>query len=553
MDGLARTDHRRLLTSAVANWFGFAAQIAAAFYLCPVLIQGLGDRRYGIWSLVESILAYLTLFDLGVAVSVVRYVARFEARQDWEGLNRVFSTCICIFTAAGLAVLALTLLLALPGISLLPLPTDLAQEGRWMLVLLGLNLATGLPLNVFACILDGLGRYPARSGVCTVSLVIRSILILLTIRAQGGLIALAVVITSCTVLENLALAVTAWSYLPGLRFSLGLVDRATFKTIRGYSVHALLAMLAGRISFQTDALVIGAFLPQEQITFFMIGARLVEYAKGTLRVATTVLTPAVSALEAQGRQTAIREVLVDHTRYVLWLLLPLQLGLLLLGFPFLTLWVGPEHACLSHTTLIILSVPLALALSQSVSARILYGIGELRWFARAAMTEAAVNLVLSVVLVRWYGIEGVALGTAIPNMLVNCAIAAHVCRILGIGLGRYVRLSFPKPCAVAVLLGLGWWSASRWHALTSWESLSATILAGLAGYFLLASLVEWGPRQLAANVRVLCTRLWRRIRPSGMPQDPLRPTRQPEWSAADLSQRTVPSLASRRVAPSGAP
>lgn len=147
------------------------------------------------------------------------------------------------------------------------------------------------------------------------------------------------------------------------------MDRESFRAIRGCSVHALVAMLAGRISFRTDAIVIGAFRTAKQIAFFSNGADLVEYAKDTMRVATTVLTPAVSALEAQGRQTAIRDVLVHSTRYLLWLLLPMQLGLILLGLPFLTLWLGPDKGPQeSYAVLVILSLPLVLAMSQSVCA-----------------------------------------------------------------------------------------------------------------------------------------------------------------------------------------
>src|SRR5436309_2806546 len=226
------TGRGRLARNVAANWVGFAAQLVAAFFVSPVLVHGLGDRRYGIWSLVESVLAYLMLFDLGVAASVVRYVARFDATRDQDALNRVFSASVCIFAVAGGAILAVTLAVAFP-----------------------------------------------------------------------------------------------------------------------------------------------AFLLPQSITLFAVAGRLVEYAKDSLRVATMVLTPAVSALEARGDSATIRRVLIDSTRYVLWLILPVQLGLLLLGRPFLLLWMGPEYAELSYPTLAILALPLSLALSQSVSARILYGTG----------------------------------------------------------------------------------------------------------------------------------------------------------------------------------
>jgi O-antigen/teichoic acid export membrane protein len=168
------TGRRSLLRSAAANWVGFAVQIATAFFISPVLVHGLGDRRYGIWSLVESVLAYLMLFDLGVAASLVRYIARFEATRDQDSLNRVFSASVCIFAVAGLAIFGVTLIVAFPAFALLHVPADLAEEGRWMLVLLGLNLAVGLPMSVFPSVLDGLGRYPAKSLLRAVGTIIRA-------------------------------------------------------------------------------------------------------------------------------------------------------------------------------------------------------------------------------------------------------------------------------------------------------------------------------------------------------------------------------------------
>ena len=491
---------QRLARSVVANWVGFAAQVAAAFIVSPMLVHGLGDERYGIWSLVESVLAYLMLFDLGVAASVVRYVARFEAARDQDALNRTVSASVCIFAAAGAAVLGVTLLLAFPAFAWLNVPADLAGEGRWMLTLLGLNVAVGLPMNVFACILDGLNRYPAKSAIRTTILVARSVLLLVLLRLGGGLVGVAVLVSACTLVEHLAMAVAVFRYLPRLRVSPRLVDRPTLRLLRGYSIDALLALLAGRVSFQTDALVINAFLAPQSITYFSFAARLTEYAKDSLRVATAVLTPAVSALEAQGDGAAIRAVFLNSTRYVLWLILPVQLGLLFLGRSFLGLWLGPEYAVKSYPTLVILAVPLSLALSQSVPVRILYGTGRLRHYAYGTIAEAVANLLLSVLLVRQFGIEGVALGTAIPNVIFNVVVGVCVCRWLGVGLGEYLRRSFLAPGAAALVPAAVWLAAVRWAEPDTWLSFLATGAAGVAVYFVLAAHLEFGLRAVAQRL-----------------------------------------------------
>jgi O-antigen/teichoic acid export membrane protein len=499
----AATGRRALLVNAIANWLGFAAQLAIAFFLSPVLVHGLGDRRNGIWSLVESILAYLMLFDLGVAASVVRYVARFEATRDQDSLNRVFSTSVCIFAAAGAAVLAIALGLAGPGMGLFRVPDDLLGEARWMLALLGLNLALGLPLGVFPSVLDGLGRYPVKTLVRTASLILRSVLYLVAIRQGGGLIALAWVITACNLAEHAGMAAAAFAYLPGLRFSPRLVDRATFRTIRGYSLDALLAMVAARVSFQTDAVVIGFLLGPQYITFFGIAAKLVEQAKGSLRAVTTVLTPAVSAWEARGEDDAIRRTFLDGTRWVQWLILPVQAGLLVLGRPFLAVWMGPRYAELCYPTLVILAVPLGLAMAQSICGRVLYGVGRLRWFSRVVLLEALANLVISVLLARPFGIEGVALGTALPNVVANLAVAAYVCRVLEIRVWSYFRLAFLKPLLLAVALAAFWLAVVRWTGPADWASFITTGIVGLIAYLAAAALLEFGSAAVWQRLQAL--------------------------------------------------
>jgi O-antigen/teichoic acid export membrane protein len=486
----------RILLNAAANGLGFAAQIVVAFFMSPVLVHSLGDARNGIWSLVESILAYLMLFDLGVAASVVRQVARFEATRDRDHLNGVFSTSLCIFAAAGLLALGITLTLAFPGFRWLNIPSEHGDEARWMFVLLGCNLAVGLPMGVFACVLDGLGRFPVKTAIRTSILLARVPLFLLVLYWDGGLLGIACAITVCNLTEHFALALASLCYLPQLRFSFRLADRKTFKEIRRYSLDAFLAMVAGRIAFQTDALVIGLFLAAAPVTYFAIAARLVEYAKNALRALTTVLGPAVSTLQAHGDNDGIRKILRDSTRHVLWLIVPIEIGLLMLGRPFLTLWMGEKYAELSYPTLAILAAPLALAMAQGVAARVLYGVGRLRWYARAMLLEAGCNLLLSLALAKPLGIEGVALGTSIPNLIMDIVIVVAVCRMFGLNIVTYFRRAFVGPCVAGLLLAAAWWLSGAAEIATTWPAWLTVGALGTAGFAAMAAFGEWRWRTL---------------------------------------------------------
>src|SRR5262245_41809869 len=103
------------LVGASTNWIAFAAILAVSFFLTPFLINSLGKPRSDVWCVVESVLAYFTLLDLGLAACLVRAVARHHTTANTPALNRTASACLVIFLAAALAaiVVGAPILLAL--------------------------------------------------------------------------------------------------------------------------------------------------------------------------------------------------------------------------------------------------------------------------------------------------------------------------------------------------------------------------------------------------------------------------------------------------------
>jgi O-antigen/teichoic acid export membrane protein len=494
MDVRSRTS---FLLGAATNWLAFAAALAVSFFLTPYLIRTLGTARYDVWCVVESVLVYFTLLDLGIAACLLRYVARHHAAADREGLNRVASACLIVFlAAAGVALLVGGPLL----VGLAPRLTARAGGADdvlpFMLLMLA-NLAATLPLSVFPSILDGLERFTAKSAVRVLFLLLRTGGIFWVSETRPGLLPLAVIYTLANLAEHAVLAGLCFRFLPGLRFRWGLVDRATLRQVRGYSGDAFLAMLAGRITVQTGAIVVGLFLPPGSVTAFAIAVRLVEYAKSLLRTITTTLTPGVSAMEARGDDAGIRRLFLTATRWVLYIVLPVNLGLWFFGQPFLHRWVGPEFVVASVPATAILAATLAIGVAQSVASRILYGLGRLRLFARLALAEAAVNLALTAVLVGPLGVEGVALAVAVPNLIFCGIVLVFTCRQLGVPRVEYLR-AWRRPLAVSLLPAIVWLVVGTPEP--TWLAIGLAIASGLVPYAVLVSSVELDWRMVAVRL-----------------------------------------------------
>jgi O-antigen/teichoic acid export membrane protein len=481
-----RDSRPHVFLGAATNWLAFAATLGVSFFLTPFLIAGIGTARYDVWCVAESVLAYFTLLDMGVAACLVRYVAKHHAAGGRDPLNRIASSCLGLYTAAGLVALAVgtPVLIALT-------PTLEAKAGNpgdvlpFTLLMLA-NLAATLPLSVFPSVLDGLERFAAKSAVRMAFLALRTVGVVYVVSEGAGFVPLAAVFTAANLAEHAAMAGLCFRFLPGLRLHPWLIDRATLRQVRGYSIDAFLAMLAGRVTVQTGAIVVGLFLPAGQVTIFATAARLVEYAKTLLRTVTTTLTPGVSAMEATGDADGIRRLFLSTTRWVLYLVLPVNLGLWYFGKPFLVRWV-PAVGADAMAPLAVLALTLAVGVAQSVASRMLYGLGRLRLFARLALAEAGLNLLLTLVLVVPLGVDGVAVAVAVPNLIFCAAVIAYTARLVGVGGRQYLAAWFPPlwantvPATVWMLVG---------DVSPTWVAIGSAIAAGLVPYGLVVGLNE---------------------------------------------------------------
>lgn len=470
---------RSQLTSALSNWFAFAATLAVAFFLTPYLIRHLGTAKYDVWCVAEAILAYFTLLDMGLAACLMRGVARHHAVKDSLGLNRMASTCLALFSVAG----TVALLLGVPV--MFAFAAKRPEVLPFLLIMLA-NLAVTLPLSVFPSILDGLDRYAAKSAVRILFLAIRTIAIVAIVPRNAGLMPLAIIVTITNIFEHALLALLAFRFLPALRFRFSLLNRESFREIRRFSIDAFLAMLAGRITVQTSVILVGLLLPAGAVTIFATASRLVEYAKTLLRTITATLTPGVSALEARGDWDGIRQLFLSATRFVLYLVLPIQMGLLFFGTPFLVRWV-PEVGTHASMPLAILSLTLTLSVAQSVASRMLYGLGRLRLFARLALAEAGMNLLCILTMIPAWELTGVAIAVAVPNILLSIAVILHALKVLSVPSIDYLKIWF-RPAFTIVIPCMIWSRISTVEP--TWISIFSSIAYGLFPYGIAILIME---------------------------------------------------------------
>ncbi|HKD03125.1 MAG TPA: flippase [Terriglobales bacterium] len=471
-----------ILKNVGSSWFALGINVLVGIFISPYILHHLGDDAFGLWVLIFSVTGYYGLFDLGIRSSIVRYVAKYSAVDDHEQLNRLISTALTSYSAVCLVCLLLTGVGAFFVSSLFRVSPDFLVTARWLFLMVGASVALGFPLGVFGGILEGLQRFYLLNFTSVTSILLRALLIIIVLKHGGGLLSVALITAGLPLITATLNALFVLHLLP-LELSRHYVDRATLRKIATYGGPTFMIIVAGRLRFKTDALVIGTFLSSAAITYFAIGSRLVDYATEVVSSLAQVFVPMSSQSDATGDLARVRKIFVAGNRACAMVIFPISAMLIILGKSVIEAWVGKRYVATSYPVLLVLLIPSTLMLAQAASGRVLFGIGRHRTWAWVALAEGGANLVLSILLVRRFGILGDAIGTAIP---LTCSmlffLPHHLCRLLRIPLGRYLREAFVLPLALCAPLVVTLLWMRHWFVAHNYVQLATQLAAGSVVY-----------------------------------------------------------------------
>jgi O-antigen/teichoic acid export membrane protein len=359
---------------------------------------------------------------------------------------------------------------------------------------------------LFGGVLEGLQRFTWLGIVQTGATLVRAGLIVWALQQGAGILAVGVITVAVNLISSLLYVGVVFRLCPGLHLRPSLARVSTLRTLAGFGLVTFWISIAQVLRFQFDSLVIAAFLSLQAVTLFSVSSKLVSYVTEVVQAMAQIFTPMSSALDATGDRNGLRRVLLVSNRYSAFLILPMAAVLLFTGASILRVWVGPSYT-VSYSVLVTLTIPTALYLAQAGSPKVLYGMAEHRMLAVVLGAEGVANLVLSSLLAPRFGIDGVAVGTAVPLAATSLFfLPGHLCKLLDIRLRDFLFESYFYPVLCSLPLCLTLWGLNRWVQPDTWATLLATLAAGGVVYgiaFLLYFyFVEPGTRRVTGRGRV---------------------------------------------------
>ncbi len=484
-----------MLRSVFSNWLALAVTGAISVALTPLLIHGLGDFHYGMWILVGSLVEYSSFIDMGLRTTLQRFVAKLQGADQRQALNQTLATSLV------LGLLVCLLLCVLTSVFALVLPGFFGLSGGTkalfakVIVLLGLSVAVTFLARVLASYLCGLQRYDVFNLASIVTAVVRALLLVAALRLGYGVMVCSAV--------TLAVAVVSlgvhWRLVHWADRELSLHWReaswAQARELFSFSVYVFLASMGDFLRLRIDSFVIARWLTLSLVTPFNVAGRIIEYLRAGASTIVGPLMTTMSALEGQRRHADLKHVFLFSTKVMTLISLFSGAMLWLYGRPLIRLWVGPQYDS-AYNPLMILVLGHVISLAQSPSINLLLARGRNRPLGWWTLTEGVANLVLSIYWAPRYGLAGIALGTAVPQIFIKLTLQPwYALRVSRTSLGEYVRGAVGGPVmATGVFLLLAYPASRALNVSGVLSMLMAgalgVLLYGLIAYFVALSASE---------------------------------------------------------------
>ena len=411
----------QLKAGVVLSYISTAISIVIQLVYMPVMIRLLGKSEYGLYSLVSSVVSYLSLFSLGFTGAYLRFFARFyKNREKLASLNGMFLTLFSIL--ASVATICGIVLSFFPeqifGSKLLG--SELSKARILMLILV-INIAINLISGIFDSIIGAYEQFVFQRIVGIASAIVNPFICLPLLLMGYGSVMLVVVATGVTIVRFI---VNVWFCIYKIQIPVSFhgFQWSLLKEITVFSSFLLLNMIIDQINWNVDKLILGHTNGTEEIAVYGVASQFNSLFMVFSTTISSVFSPRVNLIAAQkvnNYQTEFTKLMARIGRIQWFILGLLTGGFIVFGKYFIVHIFAGEGYEEAYIVALFLVIPTLIPLIQNVGIEMQRAINKHQFRSIIYMIIAISNVVISIPLADKWGAVGAAMGTAFSLLIGN--------------------------------------------------------------------------------------------------------------------------------------
>jgi len=459
-----------------------SANAMVGFFLTPVILHHLGDEAFGLWVLITTMVGYYGLFDTCLCGPVIRYVSRHNELGDAEGINQAVTTAFYSYCGVCLLVIASVFLLAPSLPHFFSVQPNLNGPFRRLFLLAGVMQALMLPLAVFAATLRAATRFDQAYMLRVASLVFRVMAVIAVIHLHGGLFAMGAAVVIPNLFLYSAQVPLAFRAIPGMSLHPQWMSKSVLHDMFRYSSVSFTVGVGEKLRDYIYPVIIAKTLSSVAVTFFSLPMKLMAVPLEGIGTMTEIVNPISSKLEGRSDFATLRKLIQFSVQSAFLVLVPIVTFLFIFGKEVLSVWLGAKYASAYPIVLLLVS-GMGPAATQCCAQSMLFGIERHRALVWYRLGEGMTIAFVGTACLRLWGLMGLAIVVAVTLFTTSLVlIPRHLCRILEMPLGTYLKEGCLKPWILGIPLAAMLLAAHSVLKIETWPALICALLATVISY-----------------------------------------------------------------------
>ncbi|MFR2774229.1 MAG: oligosaccharide flippase family protein [Anaerostipes sp.] len=407
-----------LQTGVIISYITLILSTIIPMIYTPLMLRMLGQAEYGLYSLANSVIGYLSLLNFGMGNAAIRYITKFRAENDKDSVERVSGLFFIIYGFLAFFVVVGGICLS-GGASYFfadGLNDKEIQKIKILVILMAINMALGFISSVYGAIINSYERFIFRKSIDLIVTVATPLINLLVLFMGYASIGMTLVATIIQVLYFVILSffcVCRLNIIPKIKNP----PIYLLKEIIGFSIFIFLGTIVDTLYWSTDKVLLGAMMSTSAVAVYNIGGTFTTMLQSLASVISSVFTPRITTMVVQNNNEKELSNLLIKVGRIQYLIVSLVLtGFILFGKYFIIYWAG-EGYIQAYEIALFTMIPLSIPLIQSIAFGIIIAQNKHQFRAIIYLCIAILNAISTYLVIPHYGMLGAAACTGIAFII----------------------------------------------------------------------------------------------------------------------------------------
>lgn len=415
---MEHSNRNQLRAGVILSYVNLALSSLIPFFYTPVMLRILGQAEYGLYSLANSAVSYLSLLSLGFGSTIIRYISKYRAENKKDLLERTFGFFILLYSC--LAILVIICGWCIAG-NVEPIfhrgLVDSEIEKMGLLVkIMTINSALSFPVSVFSSVIIAYERYIFRKMadiILSIAAPAANLIALYMGYSSIGM-SIAATLIQCMLLPAYAFYCLRRIYvIPKFKP----ISKHLIKEMAGVSFFHFLGAIVDMLFWATDKIILGMLASSVAVAIYNVGATFNNMIVNLSSSISGVLTPKITGMVVTNEKKEYWTELFVRVGRIQYVIVALVLsGYTVFGRVFINLWTGDQYAD-AYWVALLTMYPLCVPLIQNTGLSIVVAQNKHQFRSIVYLIVAIANVISTYLAVPHFGMLGAALCSAIAYIV----------------------------------------------------------------------------------------------------------------------------------------